>query len=561
MKELKILFHKDLILLFSGFPSPKSLRGDRRKTMQTVGKFLLFLLLVGYAVLFMAVILKTSDLYFQAGLGDLFLAQGIYLFLMITVFFGIIPTASSLYMSRDVSILMRLPVQPRNVLLSKMTVSTLSMMLFGLIVALPIGIKYGILVHAGILYYPALIIGLITICSITMSLIHLIIIGIMFYLNRFSRIKTVLQGIFLAAVMVASFAVQYLLNGGGADGGLTGTRIMHMGQTLSDVLSTPFPQGMLLIHGLTSGSIGTLLLSLVILIMIATFLMISVSVFMARPLYHGVANENVVGTKRTKLSKSEVSGRSAAMEIMRKDFLDILRTPVYFLNVIGIGIFLPIILMIPAVSSGGLKRASVVIDLSALLSPLQQLGIGLAAGMVIAVFLGSMAQGAIHSITREGKYIWIMQVLPISAKSQVNGRLLSSVSIQAVSLLPLSLVLLSIGFPVPISVAYVFSLIIWAVFLSLLGLYLGILHPKFNWDNPQKALKQNLMVMVFQLGSMVVIGLLAFLTYKIADYAGSLDAVFYVMSVLLVLTLPADILLYRSCIRAWSRHLPTYSAD
>ena len=52
---------------------------------------------------------------------------------------------------------------------------------------------------------------------------------------------------------------------------------------------------------------------------------------------------------------------------------------------------------------------------------------------------------------------------------------------------------------------------------SNLGLLIDILRPKLNWDNPQEAIKQNMNIFLFVMGSFGYLGLIIFSLVKLFE--------------------------------------------
>ena len=111
-------------------------------------------------------------------------------------------------------------------------------------------------------------------------------------------------------------------------------------------------------------------------------------------------------------------------------------------------------------------------------------------------------QGIMNSIgsttfSREGKNFWIQRVLPIKAGDQIIGRVLACLVPQIIAIVAL---LLTLAFVVKLGVIEMLIITLLGLLGSIpmaeLGMIVDILRPLLVWDNPQKAMKQNLNVLI-----------------------------------------------------------------
>jgi len=125
---------------------------------------------------------------------------------------------------------------------------------------------------------------------------------------------------------------------------------------------------------------------------------------------------------------------------------------------------------------------------------------------------------ASSSFSREGRQFWISQVIPVSAKEQVKGKILYSYLVSALSIplvILVSLVILPLG-PVELIIVVAIGLLasLPAIVVSLL---IDLMRPYLNWDSPQKAIKQNINVVLAMLaggGIYALIFLAGWLSYQ-----------------------------------------------
>ena len=199
------------------------------------------------------------------------------------------------------------------------------------------------------------------------------------------------------------------------------------------------------------------------------------------------------------------------MAIARKEVIMLYKTPVYLLNSIGGVIIIPIIMVVSVVTG------------NESLAPLKNLIEHYPSYIVLAAIGMITILGVLNSIgsttfSREGKNFWIQRVLPIRVEDQIIGRIISSLLIQILGVIS---ILVSLLFIVKISIANMVIIIVLGLLGSIpmteIGMIIDIIRPLLVWDNPQKAMKQNLNVLISMGLGVLYGGLLGFTTIKVID--------------------------------------------
>ena len=166
-------------------------------------------------------------------------------------------------------------------------------------------------------------------------------------------------------------------------------------------------------------------------------------------------------------------------------------------------------------------------------------GIALAIGFGIIMFASMGNPTASTSISREGENVFVCKYLPMSYRKQIMAKALSGILITLVGLIVLIIMaIVLINPPVIIIILSVVIGILGVIFSSFTGIFIDLNFPKLHWENEQKAVKNNLNVMLNMLVGLVVGGLSVFLVIKLKLTMWSAFATF----TLVFLTL--DIILY-----------------
>lgn len=207
--------------------------------------------------------------------------------------------------------------------------------------------------------------------------------------------------------------------------------------------------------------------------------------------------------------------------LMKKEFKDLLRNPMYLFNYLAGGFVLIIILGFQLFmldrKTGELSEGIYQFLGQAPVTQLILISLGL------GFFMSALTASANTSFSREGKQIWMMQVLPISEKDQVISRILSGVLVSSINgIFIAGLVLYLTKNPLYFFVT-LFGTAYAAAAENAAALIVDINNPKTNWSNPQEAIKQNmnqLWGMIAMLpGNLVIFGVSALTFFTLGTLA------------------------------------------
>jgi ABC-2 type transport system permease protein len=132
----------------------------------------------------------------------------------------------------------------------------------------------------------------------------------------------------------------------------------------------------------------------------------------------------------------------------------------------------------------------------------------LMAGIIgIAMFLTATNAITATSLSREGKEFFISKYIPLAYKKQIQAKLLSGFIFSGLGSL---LLLIAANIMVPLDLANNITILVVSLVAIIpiieTGLLIDILHPKLDWDNEQKAVKQNINVIWAMLSSILMGG-------------------------------------------------------
>ena len=133
---------------------------------------------------------------------------------------------------------------------------------------------------------------------------------------------------------------------------------------------------------------------------------------------------------------------------------------------------------------------------------------------IVLIFCFSITNTTSSSVSLEGKSFWVIKTAPVQTKDVLNSKILVNI----VVFMPFLLIDLIIGFLFikPTIIIFLFVLGILIIFLIgsiYYGLLCNLLLPRFDFDNPARAIKQSGAVLLNMgitfASSLVLIGIMA----------------------------------------------------
>ncbi len=447
------------------------------------------------------------------------LGLGLSMVSMIIFFFGIFYVMGTFYFSMDIEYLLPLPFKASQIMSAKLVVVLIYEYLTEIIILAPIIIAYGISDSAGILYYIFGILIFLILPIIPLIISSIIVMVIMRFTSiakNKDRFKTV-GGIF---AMFIGIGVNIFMQKTAAS--LTSPeQIQKMfvegNNSLIDLTSRMFPSGKLAALALVENTSLIGALNLILFIGI-TILAIAIFILLGEGLYlKGIIGISEVTTKRKELSSEEFSKvtiqNSSFKAYTIKEIKILFRTPAYFMNCVIINFLWPVFILLSSVLNP--EEGNSLEMISGLVAQSDKAPIILAGAIAAIVFISSSNAIAATSISREGKNLFVNKYIPMNYKTQIMSKVFSGFIMGAIGMIMLIIVLI-VFTPTPMLLLILISTIgLCAIlFTNFIGILIDLISPKLHWDNEQKAVKQNMNVLINLVLSIVVSGSLLFIIYK-----------------------------------------------
>jgi len=473
-------------------------RHDRKKFLGSVG--IIFLVIFGFGPLFylyLRIVQAAYVSFLAVRQPQAVLTMGFVAASLLVIVFGIAFVMSAFYFADDLSFLIPLPVRPRDILSAKFAVVLVNNYLTILPFFLPVLWVYGVSgTPEGPLYWLT---GLLIFLLLPVVPLVLVTVFIIFFMRathlsqRRDTLRMAGMLLFLVFILAFNFFISRIPEGHEMEfiQNLIGNR-----EGLVSYIGRVFPPAVAATRALAgegSEALGGF----------AAFLGMNVvglgllAYLADRFFYQGLIGGQEV-TARRQVSAAVLEKRlsqtgSPQRAIAAREVKILLRTPIYAFNTVLVLILVPISLALPFLAGGGAGMGEI-------LGLLQSADGHFFSVLGGAVFIGMMAlftPGASTSFSREGKQFWLSRIIPVAPAEQVRAKVAYSLFFAAWAL--------------PLAVAFSLLVAKWSAAELLLVLVLGmamsfpaitlsllidLLRPYLNWDNPQKAIKQNINVVL-----------------------------------------------------------------
>lgn len=490
-------------LLLTGVQLQNSLRLDGWRQKGKRGRFVM----MGAAYVILAVVLLGYCYLLGAGLGAVGLPGLIPLYAMtvsslMTLFFTFLKANGMLFGCRDYELLAALPVPTSVVLSSRFAVMYLYNMVFSLGVMAAMGISY-IPYGQGPLTWVFWIAGMLlanliptTIASMAAGLVAAVS-------SRFRYSNAV--NILLSLVLVFGVLGFSMKMASLDDSQLSAASIAALGDQMAAMLTRVYPPAAWFGRAVQKQSLGAFGLFMGISLGLYLVFALILSVF-----YQKIQNGLTAHRAAGRYQVGRLNSRSALRALYQKEWKGFLSSPVYVMNM-GIGVLMAVAAcavvcfmgpeaLLSAVNIPGMERS-----LARIL-------------LFVPVVILPMSNTACVSLSLEGRQLWILQSAPVSLRQIFGAKILVNLTIGLPGAVISSLLLWVRLCPSPADgIAMLLLAVIVVVFISVLGIWINLKFPVYQWENQTQVVKQSASSMcgIFS-GLLLGIGL-AFVAVKLPD--------------------------------------------
>lgn len=507
----------------SGFLN--DLKKNKKSAIKSIALIILIIFsLSGFVSMFVMSNIMIFDVLKPQGHHGIVITNSIIVAVLFTLVFGFMGVISTYFIDKEGDILLSMPLKPWEIFFSKFTTNYVYEAIVSLIVMATGFVVYGIKNGEGILFYLISVIIALALPVIPLSINYFIIIPIMKVGNILKKKDAVM---IIGGIIGIAFAIGIQ--------GITqslGTSVENP-EILAEKLASP--NGLISIAGqvyfpsiwATFAIIdsGTLLGLLYLLI----FIGVSGSIFTGLlSLMSNLYIQSVIGSGEVKKAskkyndeelKNKYRQQNTFYSMLKREIRLMNREPVHFLNGPMVILIMPLIFGAMFYFQGNINGLNITKILYTV-NGVYYLTLGIAA---IGVFLGVSTNITSSCISREGKAFMHIKSMPVSPKKFIAAKVMHGVLFSIIA----SLLVAFMGywiFNMPIinaGISFVLS-VLSALPLLLMGVFVDLRWPKLNWDNPSKAMKQNVNVVIIMFGQLFVIlleGLVIIFLIKVPSYS------------------------------------------
>jgi ABC-2 type transport system permease protein len=512
--------------------------GSGKKKKFRVGNTLLMAFLFICLLPLLGVLFRLGGEAYEAmaviGQEGLVLSMAFFAASILSLVLGFPMLVSVFYMTGDIERLMYLPVKPWQIVGAKFTISLIFTYLTSFYFLLPLLTGYGIAAGAGSSFWIMALLAL-----LLLPVIPLVYCGIfsMIIMRVFKRAKN--KDFITIISVVLSLCLAFGLSSLGnlnLEGGALQELLLKGGNSLMGLMNGIFPALRFLEEAVAEGSILSLLLFLAVTVVsVVVFFLIAEQIYFA-----GAMGMRETKAGRKKLSEGEsrrLSRRkSAGGACFWKEIRLLVRSPIYFMNCVMMVFLWPLFVLIPVAIQMAQNQE---LKIGEIIGQVYLGDTGGAAITLFVVFCISLGAGIFNyvagtAISREGKSLYMMKIIPVPLKVQLRAKLLTAVCFGMAGTTLYCMIFLVVS-------VFLFSLPVWTLPIALVGsalangfqctiqLFVDLFHPKLTWESEQQAVKQNFTVILAMLLNMAVgagLGFLVFLLYDVFSlplpaYAGA----------------------------------------
>lgn len=474
----------------------------RQEKQETIKEKILSVIAFLIVFLSLAITMVLTSIYVTKELAKInqeYTFVNILLLMNFIILFGksIFESLNALYFSKDLKILLRMPIKSKDIVNGKLINMILSeYQMETIMLAIPM-IVYGILTKAGVLFYTYMII-ILAILPIIPIVITSTIISIIMRFTNIIKNKTEVMYIAIIASLIALDLLftgfNHNINFSIAEFKETVFRINGISEEIANRFVLIKPTMNTLIN--YNNIVGLRNCILYILESIVTYI---VGVFIISKVYlKGAIGTTINSQKANKANKrltiEDFKKKDKKKAYLSKEIKVIARTPIFCIQCLIIPVIYPLTIMIIvaiAVVLSKLIGVDLVSDLMNKMNTSQMAMIFIAVGEVFFM----MNFCSIIGISKESKSAILTKTIPIGFKTQFNLKTYLGKTMNLLSVLIITFAYF-LATKNPVQTIVIFAIL---YFLDSIGekikLYIDSRKPQIDWDNEYAMMKQNTNIM------------------------------------------------------------------
>ena len=452
----------------------------------------------------------------------------------IVFIFSIFETKSELFECRDNDLLLSMPIKPKDIVISRISVVLVYNYIEELIIMLPCIIFYAIFSRGDIVgIFGAIVVSLLLplFATALASGVGYLVALISKRIKKNSFVTLAFSMIFLLAYMFGYTALME-----NAEGFFEGG---------SELLPSDIP--ILYFIGSAARFSPLSIICLAALSVGSAF----IAYYVISKSYIKLVTDNK-GEKRSLYKEEKLELKSPIFALTVKELKRFFSSATYMLNT-GFGLIFEVFVAVFAI----VKRESLLEIIDVLSNEIPYLSGGdiLAPLMIAAlVFVGGLSTISSCALSLEGKNLWVLKTLPIRERDVMIAKVLPHIIVSIPPTL-ISAVLLIIASSAPVIYwpFFVLTPIAAIVFSAFLGLVINVAFPKFEYDNEAQPVKQSLSVFLTMIIQMLGGSAIVALTLVLSLLSFGFIAALFMLLVYSVLSVIFGVILFGPSARKYAK--------
>ncbi len=388
---------------------------------------------------------------------------------LITLILTFLKSSGVLIGLRDYDMVMSLPVKSTDVVLSRVIMVYLTNLLISIIVVLPSVIIFGLYaekeVWGSVIFFLSLF--FLPVIPMVLSLGLGILIAAVSTRSRHKNVLSLVLSTLVILLIVAASARAQNMNS---------NEILNIGLALSNMANQVYPPATL-IYNAVEGQNFLYFAAFAGISILVGCVFVGVVAHFYQQINTAMSSHSAVQYERKSLKVS-----SPLKAMYKREFDRYFSCTIYALNsTIGMVLLFVVSLLLLFISPETIEQQSGIIGLNQILRQVLPL--------VIAVFI-TMTSTASASLSLEGKSRWLMCSLPVRSIDIFHSKMAVNLTV----IFPFALIsglLLGIKMEVSLVQAVFLCIVpaVYACFVSVLGMYMNVKFPKYDWTSEYYAVK------------------------------------------------------------------------
>jgi len=408
------------------------------------------------------------------------------------IFLSFLVLIGEFFFNKDLRLLITLPLKPSEVILSKFFVILFDQIILNLIVLLPAFIYFGLKTDVSFLYWVFSFI-----CSLTAGIFPVFIISVFILpVSRFFKFAEkkdayILFSSIVFVVLIFIFQFSFMQSASSFSSQEDMVKILSDTNSFMNRFSNVYPISFIMTKMLINTPINSVLWFIAYIVL--NFFMIFLTAFLGEKFYYNTYMElQESGNKKAKkISSVDYKENKNTIKILiLREWKYFIRTPSFSFNGFGNILAFPLMVVLFYVFSGKIidKDMQMILDF---IDNFRFYTVPL--GIAFSVLSGGLNALAFSALSREGKNINELKILPFKPIEIYHSKVIFMNIFGFLGVLlsdfALFIVLKSNIFEI-IAIVIIGSLNVF--FINSIEFFIDIKRPYLNWDNPQKAMKQNI---------------------------------------------------------------------